>query len=393
MKRKWVVFIRRKIQLPLQTLSLTAVFMVWVLISALLPYIKADITLTDGQLAWVIAIPVILGALLRIPMGYLTNRYGAKQMFMIAFVLLIIPIIYLSYAHSYITLMISGFLLGIGGASFSIGVTALPKYYTLKKQGTVNGIYGVGNMGTAITAFFAPILANTYGWQFTVRLYLFLMAAFVILFWILGDRNEVKIKVPFVGQLKKVYRNPKLWFFSLFYFITFGSFVAFTVYLPNFFVNQFGMDKVDAGMRTAGFIILATMVRPIGGFLSDRWNPYAVLIGVFSGLTISGIILSFSLAMPLFTVGCLSVATFGGIGNGAVFKLVPLHFPQQMGIVNGIVSASGGLGGFFPPLILTLVFGLTGHYAIGFMALSEAALASLVLVFWLIFADRLKIFT
>jgi len=314
-------------------------------------------------------------------------------MFMIAFVLLIIPIIYLSYAHSYITLMISGFLLGIGGASFSIGVTALPKYYTLKKQGTVNGIYGVGNMGTAITAFFAPILANTYGWQFTVRLYLFLMAAFVILFWILGDRNEVKIKVPFVGQLKKVYRNPKLWFFSLFYFITFGSFVAFTVYLPNFFVNQFGMDKVDAGMRTAGFIILATMVRPIGGFLSDRWNPYAVLIGVFSGLTISGIILSFSLAMPLFTVGCLSVATFGGIGNGAVFKLVPLHFPQQMGIVNGIVSASGGLGGFFPPLILTLVFGLTGHYAIGFMALSEAALASLVLVFWLIFADRLKIFT
>ncbi|MEX2460325.1 MAG: nitrate/nitrite transporter [Paenibacillaceae bacterium] len=381
---------RRRIQLPLQTVGLTAAFMVWVLISSLLSYIKMDIHLTSGQLAWVTAFPVILGSLLRIPVGFLTNRYGARSMFIIGYLLLIIPVLYLSFAHSFFDLMISGFLLGIGGATFSIGVTALPKYYPKEKQGTVNGFYGIGNLGTALTTFSAPFLANIYGWQMTVRFYLILLGVFIVLVFVLGDRNEEKIRVPFIGQIKNIYRNPEIWFFSFFYFITFGSFVALTLYLPNFFVNQFHLDKIDAGMRTAGFIVLATLIRPFGGFLSDRFNPYVVLIGVFSGLTISGIILSFSLTMPLFTVGCLSVAAFGGIGNGAVFKLVPQHFPKQMGIANGIVSAAGGIGGFFPPLILTIVFGLTGHYAIGFMALSEAALASLILVIWLIFLDRLK---
>jgi NNP family nitrate/nitrite transporter-like MFS transporter len=207
----------------------------------------------------------------------------------------------------------------------------------------------------------------------------------------MGDRKEERAKVAFFSQFGKVYKSQKLWFFCLFYFITFGSFVALTLYLPNFFVNQFSLDKVDAGLRTAGFIVLATLMRPIGGYLADRFNPYTVLTYVFAGLTVSGIVLSISLAMPLFTVGCLSVALCGGIGNGAVFKLVPFHFPNEIGIVNGIVSAAGGLGGFFPPLILTVLYGITGHYAIGFMALSEAALASLILVFWLKLMDRLHI--
>ncbi|MEX1029481.1 MAG: nitrate/nitrite transporter [Paenibacillaceae bacterium] len=382
---------RRRIQLPLQSVSLTAAFMVWVLISSLLPYIKSDIPLSSGQLAWVTAIPVILGSLLRIPVGFLTNRYGARSMFIVGYLLLLIPVLYLSYSQSFFDLMVSGFLLGIGGATFSIGVTALPKYYPKEKQGTVNGVYGIGNLGTAITTFSAPLLANIYGWQTTVRFYLILLGFFVVLVFILGDRKEEKVRVSFVGQISSIYRNPTILFLSFFYFITFGSFVAFTLYLPNFFVNQFELDKVDAGMRTAGFIVLATMIRPLGGFLSDRFNPYKVLIGVFSGLTISGIILSFSLTMPLFTIGCLTVAACGGIGNGAVFKLVPQLFTKQMGIANGIVSAAGGIGGFFPPLILTAVFGLTGHYAIGFMALSEAALASLILVIWLIFMERLKL--
>ncbi len=380
----------RNIQLPLQLIGLTAAFMVWVLISALLPYIILDVPLSSGELAWVTAIPVILGSLLRIPIGFLTNWYGAKNMFIIGYVLLIIPVIYLSFAESFLDLMLSGFLLGIGGATFSIGVTSLPKYYSKEKQGTVNGIYGIGNLGTALTTFSAPLLANIYGWQMTVRFYLILLGIFAILFFFFGDKNEDKIRVPFIGQLKSIYRNPKIWFFSFFYFITFGSFVAFTLYLPNFFVNQFDLDKVDAGLRTAGFIVLATLIRPFGGFLSDRFNAYTVLLVVFSGLTISGIILSFSLTMPLFTIGCLTVAACGGIGNGAVFKLVPQHFPKQMGMASGFVSAAGGIGGFFPPLILTIVFGLTGHYAIGFMALSESALASFILVIWLIFMDRLK---
>jgi len=175
----------------------------------------------------------------------------------------------------------------------------------------------------------------------------------------------------------------------LVYFITFGSFVAFTIYLPNFLVAHFGLEKVDAGIRTAGFIVTATLLRPIGGWMADRWNPLVILMVVFGGFTVSAVLLSFAPSIRLYTVGCLTIAICAGLGNGVIFKMVPLYFYKQAGIVNGIVSACGGLGGFFPPLLLTLLFNLTGHYAIGFMALSEVALASLVLVMWMYYKDRL----
>lgn len=381
----------RKIQLPLQTGNLVASFMCWVLISSLMANIKTDIPLTSSQSAWATAIPVILGSVLRIPAGFLTNRYGARVLFMISFLALLLPIAYLGYAHSFMDLMISGFFLGIGGATFSIGVTSLPKYYPREKHGTVNGIYGIGNMGTALTTFGAPLLANLIGWRSAVYWYLALVTGLALLNFVWGDRREAKVKVSIMGEFRQVYNNRKLWFLSIFYFITFGSFVAFTIYLPNFFVSQLDLSKVDAGIRTAGFIALATLLRPVGGILSDRTNPYIVLMFVFAGLTFSGILLSFSLSMVLFTIGCLTVAICAGIGNGAVFKLVPLLFSKHAGIVNGIVSAAGGLGGFFPPIILTTLYGLTGHYSIGFMALSEAALASLVLVFWMAFQDKMQL--
>lgn len=156
--------------------------------------------------------------------------------------------------------------------------------------------------------------------------------------------------------MKAVYRNQTLWFLSLFYFITFGSFVAFTIYLPNFLVNHFGLDPVDSGLRTAGFIAVATFLRPVGGWLADKFNPLKLLMYVFAGCTLSGILLAFSPSLGLYGFGVLTVAVCAGLGNGIIFKLVPLYFSNQAGIVNGIVSAMGGLGGFFPPLILSSVF-------------------------------------
>ncbi|WP_435921847.1 nitrate/nitrite transporter [Paenibacillus sp. DYY-L-2] len=381
----------KKAQLPLQTLSLVVSFMAWVLLSSLIAYIVVDIPLSPGQRAWVTAVPVILGSLLRIPAGFMTNRFGARTMFTVSLIILLAPVLYLSYADSLADLLISGFFLGIGGATFSIGVTSIPKYYPKEKHGTVNGIFGMGNIGTAVATFGAPMLADAIGWAGALRAFLVLLGLFALLNLLFGDKGEPRIKVSAVDQFKKVYKNDKLWFFSLFYFITFGSFVAFTVYLPGFLVSYFELSKVDAGLRTAGFIALATFLRPIGGILSDKANPFVVLIGVFAGLTVSGVLLSFGLTMPLFTLGCLLVAVCAGIGNGAVFKLVPMYFSKQAGIANGIVSAAGGLGGFFPPLLLTLLFEWTGHYAIGFMALSEASLASLILVLWVFFGNKLKL--
>lgn len=378
---------RQKIQLPLQSFSLVAGFMVWVLISSLMPHIKQDIALTESEISLVTAIPVILGSLLRIPLGYYTNRFGARITFMISFLLLLFPVFWISTADSLFDLILGGFFLGIGGAVFSIGVTSLPKYYPKEKHGFVNGIYGAGNVGTAITTFAAPVVAKTAGWENTVRMYIVLVAVFALLNFILGDRKERKVTVSVKEQMKAVYRNQTLWFLSLFYFITFGSFVAFTIYLPNFLVNHFGLDPVDSGLRTAGFIAVATFLRPVGGWLADKFNPLKLLMYVFAGCTLSGILLAFSPNLGLYGFGVLTVAVCAGLGNGIIFKLVPLYFSNQAGIVNGIVSAMGGLGGFFPPLILSSVFQVTGHYAIGFMALSEAALASFVIVVWMYFQE------
>lgn len=260
MKGEGWVMQSQKWQLALQTLSLVIGFMCWVILSSLMSKIKLDISLTPNQIALVTAIPVILGSILRIPLGYWTNRYGARPMFFISFLILIFPVFYLSLANSFSDLIIGGLVLGIGGAVFSIGVTSLPKYYPKERHGFVNGIYGAGNIGTAVTSFSAPVLANALGWHNTVRLFLVPVILFALLNFLFGDRKEQKVNNPLLGQIRSVYKSEKLWFLSLFYFITFGSFVAFTVYLPNFLVSNFKLTIVDAGLRTAGFITLATVI-------------------------------------------------------------------------------------------------------------------------------------
>lgn len=379
------------IQLSLQTTSLIVGFMVWVLISSLMPYIQKDILLTPGQASIVTAIPVILGSLLRVPIGFYTDRYGARAIFLISFIILLFPIFFISIANSFTDLVIGGLVLGIGGATFSIGVTSLPKYFPKEKHGLVNGIYGVGNIGTAFTTFSAPMFAEAIGWQNTVRLYLILIIVFCIFIFILGDRKESKKKKSMLLEIKSVYKNATLWILSLFYFITFGAFVAFTVFLPSFLVSYFELTPIDAGIRTAIFIVIATLLRPIGGYLADKFNAFIILLFVFIGITLSGILLSFSPNIGWYTVGALTVAVTAGIGNGTIFKLVPLYFSKQAVIVNGIISAMGGLGGFFPPLLLTTVNNMTGQYAIAFMLMSEFALVSFVIVIFMYYQDKLFI--
>jgi NNP family nitrate/nitrite transporter-like MFS transporter len=381
----------KKVQLPLQTVSLVLGFMVWVILSSLMPFIKEEIQLTATQLTWVTAIPILFGSIMRVPVGYWTNRYGARKIFAISFILLLAPVYWVSQADTFGDLIIGGFFLGIGGAVFSVGVTSLPKYYPKERHGFVNGIYGIGNLGTAISTFGAPVIASQIGWSKTVMAYSILLIVMAALNFWAGDSKEPPVKAPLVEQIKSVSRNSKLWLLCLFYFLTFGSFVAFTVYLPNFLVSSFDLSKVDAGMRTGGFIVLATAMRPIGGYLGDKFNPFKILMFVFAGLTAAGILLSFAPSMTWYTVGCLTIALCAGTGNGTIFKLVPMYFTKQAGIANGIISAMGGLGGFFPPLLLTILFKITGHYAIGFMALSQVALASLILIVWMFYQEKLGI--
>ncbi|MGC7578626.1 nitrate/nitrite transporter [Staphylococcus epidermidis] len=358
-------------QLTLQTLSLVAGFMAWSIISPLMPFISQDVDISPGQISVILAIPVILGSVLRVPFGYLTNIVGAKWVFFWSFIVLLLPIFLLGQAQSPGMLMLSGFFLGIGGAIFSVGVTSVPKYFSKDKVGLANGIYGVGNIGTAVSSFCAPVLAGAIGWQNTVRSYLIILSIFAILMFLLGDKNEPKVKIPLMAQVKDLSKNYKLYYLSLWYFITFGAFVAFGIFLPNFLVDHFSIDKVDAGIRSGIFIALATFLRPVGGVIGDKFNAVQALIIDFVIMIIGALILSLSSHIVLFTIGCLAISICAGIGNGLIFKLVPSYFSKEAGSANGIVSMMGGLGGFFPPLVITFVTSITGssHLAFFFLAI------------------------
>lgn len=358
-------------QLTLQTLSLVAGFMAWSIISPLMPFISQDVDISPGQISVILAIPVILGSVLRVPFGYLTNIVGAKWVFFWSFIVLLLPIFLLGQAQSPGMLMQSGFFLGIGGAIFSVGVTSVPKYFSKDKVGLANGIYGVGNIGTAVSSFCAPVLAGAIGWQNTVRSYLIILSIFSILMFLLGDKNEPKVKIPLMSQVKDLSKNYKLYYLSLWYFITFGAFVAFGIFLPNFLVDHFSIDKVDAGIRSGIFIALATFLRPVGGVIGDKFNAVQALIIDFVIMIIGALILSLSSHIVLFTIGCLAISICAGIGNGLIFKLVPSYFSKEAGSANGIVSMMGGLGGFFPPLVITFVMSITGssHLAFFFLAI------------------------
>lgn len=358
-------------QLTLQTLSLVAGFMAWSIISPLMPFISQDVDISPGQISVILAIPVILGSVLRVPFGYLTNIVGAKWVFFWSFIVLLLPIFLLGQAQSPGMLMLSGFFLGIGGAIFSVGVTSVPKYFSKDKVGLANGIYGVGNIGTAVSSFCAPVLAGAIGWQNTVRSYLIILSIFAILMFFLGDKNEPKVKIPLMAQVKDLSKNYKLYYLNLWYFITFGAFVAFGIFLPNFLVDHFSIDKVDAGIRSGIFIALATFLRPVGGVIGDKFNAVQALIIDFVIMIIGALILSLSSHIVLFTIGCLAISICAGIGNGLIFKLVPSYFSKEAGSANGIVSMMGGLGGFFPPLVITFVTSITGssHLAFFFLAI------------------------
>ncbi|HAR4235033.1 TPA: NarK/NasA family nitrate transporter [Staphylococcus aureus ADL-206] len=357
-------------QLTLQTLSLVVGFMAWSIIAPLMPFIKQDVNVTEGQISIILAIPVILGSVLRVPFGYLTNIVGTKWVFFTSFIVLLFPIFFLSQAQTPGMLMASGFFLGVGGAIFSVGVTSVPKYFPKEKVGLANGIYGMGNIGTAVSSFLAPPIAGIIGWQTTVRSYLIIIALFALIMFIFGDTQERKIKVPLMAQMKTLSKNYKLYYLSYWYFITFGAFVAFGIFLPNYLVNHFGIDKVDAGIRSGVFIALATFLRPIGGILGDKFNAVKVLKIDFVVMIIGAIILGISDHIALFTVGCLTISICAGIGNGLIFKLVPSYFLNEAGSANGIVSMMGGLGGFFPPLVITYVANLTGSSHLAFIFLA-----------------------
>jgi NNP family nitrate/nitrite transporter-like MFS transporter len=367
------------VQLLLGTGAFALCFAVFGSVSAMMPIIRKQLELGPIQVSVALAIPVLLGSLGRIPLGILTDRYGGRLIFSIVMACSVVPAMLMGFVSEYWQLVLCGLFIGIALASFSVGVGFVSGWYPPAKQGTALGIYGAGNIGQSLAAFGSPLLASSLGFKWGFWTFGILLLVWLLVFWA-AARNAPRAGPPkSFGVMLRPLRDSMSWILSLYYFLTFGGFVAMAIYLPTFLTDMFGLTPQDAGLRTAGFVLLATAMRPVGGWLSDRIGGRVILLWVFPITAVMAIFLACPL-MSTFTIGALGMAAAIGLGNGAVFKLVPEYFPQAVGSVTGLVGAAGGLGGFFPPLIVGGVRQATGAFTWGFILLSLFAMICLIVV-------------
>jgi NNP family nitrate/nitrite transporter-like MFS transporter len=289
-----------------------------------------------------------------------------------------VPAIAIGFSTSFTQLVIFGLFLGIAGTTFPVGVGFTSRWFPPEKQGAALGVYGMGNIGQSIAVFLAPVLALQLGdWRTVFFIFAGVTVLWGVVFYLFAENDKSTARPKSLDESLSVLKTSKTaWILSLFYFLTFGGFVALALYMPTFLREIFSLTPTDAGARTAGFVVLATLMRPVGGILADKFGGAKILLFVFAAIAALSLFLSFT-TIALFTVGALGCAAALGLGNGAVFKLVPQYFSKETGTVTGLVGAFGGLGGFFPPLELGLVKDATGSYTVGFLLLSAFAVMCL----------------
>ncbi|MDF0727006.1 NarK/NasA family nitrate transporter [Cytobacillus sp. S13-E01] len=361
---------KQKAVLPLTTLAMTFAFTVWAVLSPLASTFQEMYGLTSTQKSILVAIPVLLGSIMRIPLGIFTDRYGGRKMLTGLLAFIILPLIGAGFSNSYESLMFWAFFIGMAGTTFAISIAFVSKLTPPQKQGTALGINAIGNIGTAVAGFLIPTIAASFGVQWAFWGLIFPIVVMIILIWNLTPETPKPTESKSILEALSVLKYRNTWTLSVFYFVTFGSFVALGIYLPSLLVDLYGLSPVDAGFRAAGFVVVATLSRPVGGILADKIGAAKILTIVFMGIAVSAFAISYGMSnIMVLTFSCLLIACMAGLGSGAVFKLVPELFPKATGAVTGIVGAWGGLGGFFPPILLGIVKDITGTFALGFILL------------------------
>jgi NNP family nitrate/nitrite transporter-like MFS transporter len=371
------------LMLALATVGFAMNFWAWALLSPLAPKLKDSLHLTSFQQALIVAVPVIVGALGRVPVGALTDRLGGRVMFPAVSFATIVPVLYLGFVghSSFAGLLVGGFFLGIAGTAFAVGVPFVNAWFAPERRGTAIGVFGAGMGGTAISALTTVKLSAAHGIAAPFVLTAVVLAAYgVVATLLLRDAPGRQLPTQRVTtRLAAALRTPITWQASALYAVTFGGYVAFSVYLPTYLKTGYGLAQADAANRMAGFVLVAVLMRPVGGWLSDRFTPSPVLIGALTVVVIGAAVQGTTPGLiPLGTVAFLSMAAALGAGAGAVFALVAQRSPAGMvGAVTGLVGAAGGLGGFVPPLVMGSIYDRSGSYGLGLVLLSLVALVTL----------------
>ncbi|MFV2195146.1 MFS transporter [Nocardiopsis sp. LOL_012] len=366
--------------LVLATAAFALTFWAWNLIGPLSRTYSEHLGLGPARTSLLVAVPVLVGSLGRIPVGVLTDRYGGRLMFTVLCFISIVPTLFVGLSQdSYGMLLFWGFLLGIAGTSFAVGIPFANAWYPPERRGFATGVFGAGMGGTALSAFLTPRLAEGLGVLTTHLLMCATLAAMGAVMW-LFSRNPPEWRPrtePALPRMAEALKMKSTWQMSLLYAVAFGGFVAFSTYLPTLLTTSYEFAQTEAGLRTAGFAVAAVIARPVGGILSDRIGPVKVCLVSFFGTCAFAVVLA--LHPPAeFPAGAafVLIAISLGLGTGGVFALVAkLVEPSRVGTVTGLVGAAGGLGGYFPPLLMGVVYQATGAYTLGFVLLALVALA------------------
>lgn len=351
-------------------------FMVWVLLGALANSIIPEFGLSDSQKGLLVALPILGGAILRVLLGLMTDSIGARRTGLIGLVLTLIPLtLGWLWADSFGKLLMVGAMLGVAGASFAAALPLASRWYPPRYQGLAMGIAGAGNSGTALATFFAPRLAEAYGWHAVFGLALIPIGVILVVFALFAKDSPAQPAPKKLTEYTAVLRQRDTWWFCLFYSVTFGGFVGLASFLNIYFHSQFGLSKVTAGVFSTVCVIAGSFLRPIGGYLADRVGGISLLTMLYCAIGLLMLDLATAPALIWATAVVVLVMGMLGMGNGAVFQLVPQRFSKEIGVVTGVVGAAGGVGGFFLPTMLGGIKQLSGGYGGGYLVFGLVAFA------------------
>ncbi len=385
---------RRALMLTMATVGFAINFWAWALLSPLGPRMKDALHLSSFQQALIVAVPVVVGSLGRIPVGALTDRFGGRVMFPVITFATIVPVLYLGLSgHSSLAgLLIGGFFLGIAGTSFAVGVPFVGAWFPPQRRGLAVGIFGAGMGGTAISALTTVNLVKGHGIVTPFVITAVVLAIYgVVAALVLRDAPARAVpSESLTHRLGAALRLRVTWQASALYAVGFGGYVAFSVYLPTYLKNAYSLTQSNASNKMAGFVLVAVLMRPIGGWLSDRFRATTVLAMSFAVVTAAAVVQSSTPSLaPLGTVAFLITAAALGAASGAVFAYVAQRSPAaRVGTVTGVVGAAGGLGGFVPPLLMGSVYGSTGTYMAGLLALAVVAALAVGLATFMVAKSR-----
>lgn len=377
--------------LTLATLASVVGFWGWTIIAPLGTRYAHDLGLNAAQTGALVAMPVLVGAIGRVPVGVLTDKFGGRRLLIVILVAtapLVLLVALAGSLKSYPLLLLFGFFLGIAGTVFTAGIPFSAAWYPKQRQGFATGIFGMGMGGTALSAFLTPRLVTSFGyWPTHIIIAVLLLAMAAIVFFFMRESPTwTPVTQGSFGKLIAAAKMPVTWQLCFLYAVVFGGFVSFSTYLPTYLRDIYNFDLTAAGTRTAGFALAAVIARPIGGIIADRIGPKPVVLVSLAGVAILAFLVNMQ-PPPEIPTGLtfLAMAAALGFGTGGVFAWVGKQAPAgTVGAVTGVVSAAGGLGGYFPPLVMGATYNAAQHsYAIGLLLLAATALVALALALFM----------